>query len=70
MDNNIRNVLSKRLEEDNIVLFRLYNALYKITFMDNKFFIKQEGVEITYTYDSLYELLNNYKVYGNTLMNE
>ncbi len=60
-------VIAKRLQEDHIVSFRLYNALYKITFTKGNFSIHQEGLDVVYTYSSLKELFEKYIVYGSKL---
>ena len=59
---------AKRLKEEHIIYFRLYNALYKITLSNHKLVIRQEGMDISYTYSSLKELFENYIVYGYSLL--
>ncbi len=61
-------IIKKRLQEQYIVFFRLYNALYRISISNNLFFIRQEGMEIVYSYDSLKSLFCNYVVYGFSLI--
>ena len=59
---------SKRLQEEKVITFRLYNTLYKITFSHQKFIITQDGINVNYYYSTLKELLDNYIVYGNSLI--
>ncbi len=63
-------ILTNRLKEDHFVYFRLYNATYYIKFENQLFTIKQEGIIITYEYQTLKQLFENYKVYGSPLINE
>ena len=61
-------ILSNKLQTEKIVKFRLYNALYIITSNNNLFNIRQYGINRTYTYSSLNELLTNFIIYGSNLI--
>ncbi len=69
MNNEKLIIISKRLQHDHVVSFRLYNALYKITYFNGKFYIHQNGLETVYSYSSLKELFHQYVVYGSVLFN-
>ena len=60
-------ILVRRLQEEHVVCFRLYNALYTITFIQGRLCIRQDGVEVCCYYTSLQELFHRFVVYGNTL---
>lgn len=60
-------IIAKKLQEERVVSFRLYNALYIITSEKENVFIHQEGIDVVYTYSSLNELLEKYVVYGSKL---
>ena len=61
-------ILARRLQEEHVVCFRLYNALYTITFIQGRLCIRQDGLDICYYFSSLQELLQHFVVYGNTLL--
>ncbi len=61
-------VFSQRLKEEHFVLFRLYNALYRITLTREGYTIQQDGLNISYTFDSLRDVFENYIVYGDRLI--
>lgn len=61
-------IIHKRLKQDDIVTFRLYNALYQIVFFRGQFSIHQEGISIFHTYNSLKELFEKYVIYGISLI--
>ena len=68
MEREKMNILIRRLQEEHVVCFRLYNALYTITFLQGKLCIRQEGIDVSYYFSSLQELLQKFVVYGNTLL--
>ncbi len=61
-------IIRNRLNDEHVVSFRLYNALYKIILKDNVLIIHQEGLDVSYSYHSLKELFEKYIVYGLTLI--
>lgn len=61
-------IFSKRLQNEHVISFRLYNASYKVTLSHQKISIHQEGLNISYTYSSLKELFYQYVVYGSPLI--
>ncbi len=61
-------VFAKKLQEEHVVCFRLYNALYKVQFSQKKLTIRQEGLDVSYTYSSLHDLFHYYVVYGASLI--
>ena len=67
MEREILLTIATRLRNEYIVSFRLYNALYKITFSKNGYSIHQEGLDISYHYRTLKELFEQYVVYGDSL---
>ena len=60
---------AKKVREEHVAYFRLYNALYRVTFSRDQYTILQEGVDVSYSYSSLDELFNHYVVYGSYLIN-
>lgn len=61
-------ILSNKLQKEKIVKFRLYNVLYIITSNNNSFSIRQYGINRTYTFSSLNELLISFIIYGSNLV--
>lgn len=57
-----------RLQEDHIIYFRLYNATYKVKLEQEGITIHQQGLEVSYPFKNLKELLDNYIVYGDKLI--
>lgn len=57
------------LKNTNRAIFYLYNAMYTIIYDNNTYKIYNYSSNYEYSYKTLKELLNNYKVYGNNLNN-
>ena len=57
-----------RLQEDHIIYFRLYNATYQIKLEQAGITIHQQGLEVTYPFENLRQLFENYVVYGDKLI--
>lgn len=51
------------------LLFKLYNATYKISYIENNYYIEQIGINSKKEYKSLDEMFNNYYIYGDNLIN-
>lgn len=45
--------ISDIMKTKNEIYFYLYNVLYSIKFSENRFEIKQSGIDLIYTYPSL-----------------
>lgn len=67
MDNDKLNMFVDKLRKEKKVSFILYNALYKIEYIDKRYIINQLGVGISYIYDNITTLFDSYLVYGSTL---
>lgn len=54
------NILNSKHE----ITFYLFNVKYYIKYTDQEYLIKQESLDNFKTYPSLFDLFNNYYVYG------
>ena len=66
MNNKIETIINE-ISKNNKITFRLYNTPYTIKQKNQTMLINQTGINVTYTYENLKELLNKYIVYGSTL---
>lgn len=65
----IKDELEQLILKNGRVEFKLYSLEYTIEFVDNQFVIYANSYkEKKSTYDSLKELLNNYTVYNESIM--
>ena len=57
----------EKLSTDKEITFELYNAIYKIKYLNKKYYIIQNGMNICYEYDKIVTLFKEYVVYGSSL---
>ncbi len=57
----------EKLSTDKEITFELYNAIYKIKYLNKKYYIIQNGMNICYEYDKIVTLFKEYMVYGSSL---
>lgn len=60
--------IRNKIDTEYSLLFKLYNATYKISHIENNYYIEQIGINSKKKYNSLEEMFNNYYLYGDTLM--
>lgn len=60
--------IKNKIDTEYSLLFKLYNATYKISHIEDNYYIEQIGINSKKKYNSLEEMFNNYYLYGDTLM--
>lgn len=60
--------IKNKIDSEYSLLFKLYNAIYKISHIEDNYYIEQIGINSKKKYNSLEEMFNNYYLYGDTLM--
>lgn len=60
--------IKTKINNEYSLLFKLYNATYKVSFVENVYYIEQIGINSKKMYNTLEHLFNDYYLYGDNLL--